>query len=82
MDYPAGTPKTLTELFNQVAAKGGEVLPEGDRMWTVSLPRQIRDLEGNQSIRQVNVCQVGYYVRDGKARISAGVHRIREALTR
>jgi len=80
MDYPTGTPKTLTELFDQVAARGGEVLSEGDRMWTVSLPRRFRDVEGNVSVRQVNICQVGYYVRDGRARVSKGVHKIREAM--
>lgn len=81
MDYPVGTPKTITDLFNQVTAAGGEVLPERDRLWTVSLPRRFRDSEGNRSVRQVNVCQVGYYVRDGRAKIS-GTRKVREALTR
>jgi hypothetical protein len=69
-------PTTLQALFDQVTEKGGEVIREGSAdLWLVSLPRRFQD-----GVRQVNVCHVGFYVRDGRARISSGIHQVRRAL--
>ncbi len=66
-------PKTIRELITETIERGGEVRPVEpgrERFLSFWLPRGSRmRLAGN----------VGWYVRDGRNKISSGVHDVRDA---
>jgi len=73
-------PKTIRELITETIAKGGEVRPEGHtgRMLTFAVP--VRYVSGKVGQRQIGT--VGWFVRDGRNKISSGVHDVRSGLAR
>lgn len=73
------TPKTIATLITQVEAQGGHADKIGERQWDFFIAR--RSVQGQ--VFKTRVATVGYYVTDnGKARVGAGVHVVRDWLSR
>lgn len=74
-------PRTVRDLITATVERGGEVRyvePGRERLLSFWIPRRM--VGGEVRMRQVGI--VGWYVRDGRNKIGAGVHDVREALAR
>lgn len=74
-------PVTIQRLFADVDARGGKYTEIQPRVWEVTIPRCfIVASTGERVIRQHRIGSVGWYYRDGRARIGNTIHEVRERL--
>ena len=72
----AATPRTIQALIIQAVEIGGEVEMPVARRYEFLLPCKF--VGGAK--RNVNRAHVGYYVKDGKNKIGAGIHEVRREI--
>jgi hypothetical protein len=79
--WTAPVPRTFREIFTQVEAVGGQVIPEGERRYTIQVPRRYRECgTGRRFTAPIIIGRLGWYVRDGKNHLGGPIADVRRAV--